>query len=144
MSFGDQQTIEEFVKAFGITISAEKWHENPHMQDSSEMDHWRCTLRCEMHIAEGYDKPISVFYSKGRGHKGARPTAEEVLDCLASEAAHIDSTTTFEDWCREHDYDNDSRKAERIFRASRENGWNLHTLLSDGLMEQLLYRVERE
>lgn len=69
------------------------------------------------------------------------PTAEEVLDCLASEASAMDQS--FEDWASDFGYDVDSRKAEKAYNACREQGFALRKLLGYADFEILLNRVER-
>lgn len=66
----------------------------------------------------------------------ADPTAEGCLECLLSDAASGDST--FEDFCAELGYDQDSRKAERVWKACKQTRSRLERLLGadfDSFME---------
>ena len=53
----------------------------------------------------------------GSGHNGEPPEAEDVLNCLVSDAQGLENARTFEEWCSEYGYDPDSRTAERIYKA---------------------------
>src|SRR3990167_2453382 len=113
----DTVTIDQFIDNNGITIKAKSVDRNPHM---------------------------SVTFSKGYGHNGAEPTAAEVLDCLASDAAGLDNSRNFEDWCSEYGYNEDSRTAWRTYKTVVHEAVRLRHFLLDGLYDQLLYQVERQ
>jgi len=132
----DTVTIYRFISDNQITLTAESVDSNPHMPDA-DMDHWKCLLSRP-------GKRMTVFFSKGRGHNGAEPTTAEVLDCLASDAAGLDISRNFADWCSEYGYDTDSRTAERIYKACVHEAVRLQHFLLDGLYAQLLYQVERQ
>lgn len=127
--------MQEFVTAHKITMTAERTDSNPHMDNSREMDHWRVTLR------RG-SKRMSLVFSKGFGHNGAKPTAAEVLDCLASDASSVDGNN-FEDWARELGYDEDSRKAQRTYNTIERQLRSLGRLLGPDLYPTALYDIER-
>lgn len=85
------QTID-FVALFGAGY-------NPNFIHS---DGWTCTFE--------YDgREMEVPFYMGKGHNGARPTKEEVLNALFLDAESTDSD--FNDWCNELGYDNDSIRA---------------------------------
>lgn len=128
------QPIEEFIATRGISMSAWRVAHNPHMPDTT-MRHWRCTLRVT-------GRTMVVPFSQGSAHK-SRPTAAEVLDCLASDASTIENNRTFEEWASELGCDEDSRKAERTYRACVKQTENLRAWLGDEQFQSLLYRVER-
>lgn len=132
----DTVTIAEFVKANSIRLTAERWHENPSMPDSSNMDHWKCLL-----IA-GKSR-MTVYFSMGYGHKGKAPKADDVLDCLASDASGIENARSFEDWCGDYGYDTDSRAAEKTFKTCEHQAKRLRTLLGDSAYTTLLWNTER-
>jgi hypothetical protein len=113
-------------------------------------------IRASLVNHDGYDPSITVrkrripraakmtvYFSKGIGHHGAEPTTEEVLSCLADDAAGVENSPSFEDWCSEYGYDTDSRKAEKIFKACEHQATRLKNFLGDDLFEQLLWKVER-
>lgn len=56
------------------------------------------------------------------------PTAADVLSCLISDSSALDAGS-FEEWAREYGYSEDSRKAERTYRACLKIGADVRTLL---------------
>lgn len=74
------------------------------------------------------------------------PTAEQVLDCLITDASCWESNRTFEDFCAELGYDTDSRKAERVYQACGECYKQLLEWLRPlgrDVLHELLYETER-
>jgi hypothetical protein len=129
-------TIADFVTQHGITLRCEQTDHNPNMDGSDRMDHWKCRLHCQSRV-------MSVVFSKGSGHHGAEPTSDELLDCLASDAASVDNARSFEDWAGDFGYDTDSRKALRTYKTCEKQAAKLKALLGDEAYEQLLYHTER-
>ena len=68
------------------------------------------------------------------------PDAAGVLECLLSDASGSDQT--FEDFCGEFVYDDDSRKAKRIWKARQKTAKELERLLGDDF-ETFMY-AERD
>lgn len=132
----ERTTLAEFIQTAGVTLTAEWADRNPHMDDSATMDHWKCKLR-----AGG--RCLTVYFSKGIGHHGAEPTADEVLDCLASDSASIANTGGFKEWCAEFGYDTDSRKAHRTYKTCERQADKLCALLGPAAYGSLLFDVER-
>ncbi len=130
-------TMKEFIEQNKITLTSERTDSNPNMDDSSKMDHWKCTLR------QPDGRRMTVTFSKGSGHHGEEPEAAEVLDCLASDSSGIENAQSFEDWCGEYGYDTDSRKAEKIFKTCERQAEKLKAFLGH-LYKTLLWETERE
>ena len=65
-------------------------------------------------------------------HYPVAPTAYDVLACLTK-----NDPGTFEDFCSEFGYDEDSRKAEKIYNAVLDEWKNVCVLFTDGEIEQL-------
>jgi len=132
-------TISEFVQANNVTMRyRERTDRNPAMEDSSQMDHWRCVIRAGK-------KQMSLVFSMGFGLNGKAPDLPDVLDCLASDAAGVENAdNNFEDWASEYGYDIDSRKAERTFAACARQAEKLKNLLGDEAYDALLFHTERE
>ncbi len=99
-------TITEFLAMNRITMTAKPAATNPNMPGTNNMDHWRCTLR------NGCGDRMIIPFSMGCGNNGRSPTAEDVLDCLASDSASIENARSFEDWAAQMGSDPDSRAAE--------------------------------
>ena len=130
-------TLTAFLEQHHITMTTHSVRENPFMDNSQSMNHWKCRLRCGRNS-------MTVYFSKGYGHHGAEPTVREVLDCLASDAGTYDNAKDFEDWCAEFGFDSDSRKAERTWKVIGKQRQSLERLLGPEAFNGLLYDVERE
>lgn len=131
------QTIDQLIATLGITATAEPTDRNPNMDDAT-MDHWRVTLR-----RNNPRRQMSLdMFSMGSGLNGAEPKADEVLDCLASDAAGYENATDFEGWAEEYGYDTDSRTAERTYRAVGRETRNLRRFMGDEY-KTLLWDTER-
>jgi len=63
---------------------------------------------------------------------GEKPTAYDVLSCLQKQ-----DVGTFENFCSEFGYDEDSRKAEKIYNAVCKEWDNVKMLWSDAEIEKL-------
>ena len=142
-------TIAGFIEANRISLTAKRTDTNPNMDDSANMDHWKCVL---IKRAETLDNGITVtirparmtvYFSQGYGHNGKQPKADSVLDCLASDAASVENARSFEDWCGDLGYDSDSRKAEKIFKTVTHQAKRLKNLLGDAAFNTLLWNTER-
>lgn len=130
------RTLAQFIAANRIRIRSEWTASNPNFKESDRMDHWKVTLQSGR-------RRMTLFYSKGHGHNGAEPTAEEVLDCLASDSSSVENANGFEDWCSEFGYDTDSRSAEETHRACERHAAKLKRLLGDEQYKALLWDTER-
>ena len=129
-----QTTLKAFIAEHKISAEVQTASSNPLMEDGGrDMDHYAVTLKHGR-------KRMSVTFSMGRGLR-REPNADDVLDCLASDAAT--STQSFEYWCGDLGYDVDSRKAERTFKAVRKQSERLCALLGDVAFYALLYHTER-
>ena len=128
---------EQFVATHGITAFVQPASTNPHMEGSDNMDNYRVTLKHGK-------RRLTVYFSKGVGHHGKEPSAEEVIDCMASDAAGIENASGFDDWCSEYGFDADSRKAERVFKACQRQARQLNQLLGDDLFGSLLWHTDRD
>lgn len=128
------QTIKTYIKGHHIKMDCEEVGENPNMEDF-EGYHYKCILR-----AKG--KQLTTFFSMGLAHEGKEPQIEEVLDCLASDAAGYENAQDFEDWCNEYVYSTDSGKAEKIWKAVEREAKKLKNFLGDEY-KTLLWETER-
>ena len=146
------KTTAEFIAEHQITMTATRTDSNPNMADSRDMDHWICKFERRELTGKRYNARkdgsavvarMQAHFSMGYGHKGAEPTAKDVLDCLASDASSIE-WDTFEAWADNMGYDSDSRKAERIYKAVERGSAKLKRFLGDALYDALLHNTERE
>jgi hypothetical protein len=146
----DTVTIAQFIESNRISLTAEKYTDhNPLMEgEGIRMDHWKVTLeRGSRSVVRSVDditpRRMTLTFSKGLGHHGAEPTAEEVLDCLASDASGIENARDFEDFCSEYGYDTDSRKAEKIYKDTKHQTERLRKFLGDEAFDTLVWNTER-
>lgn len=105
----NQMNIQEFITKNNLKMTVKPRLANP-LMDGVGMDHWTVTIK-------GNNKRMSVAYSMGSGHKGKEPDLEGVLECLASDVSC--SQYTFSEFCSNLGYDEDSRKAEKIYLACK-------------------------
>jgi hypothetical protein len=135
-------SLRAFLAREGITTDAQLIDQRP---DGLVSDmpagsrHWRVTITRN---TPGAVWGMVVYFSQGPAIE-QEPTAEDVLDCLASDYAGYDNARSFEDWCGEYGYDTDSRKAEAIWREVSAQAHELENLLGRELAQQLAYNTER-
>ncbi len=98
-------------------------------------DVWICGLSYQ-----GRSMPLE--FKMGLGHNGEAPTLEDVLSCLISDAASVDSARSFEGWAEDLGYDPDSRSAERVYDKTVAQTAQLKALLGEHY-EEVLY-AERD
>jgi hypothetical protein len=114
----------DFVEKYSVRMVATRTDSNRNMENSADMDHWLVRLTFERNSME-------LVFSQGRGHNGKAPELEGVLSCLASDAASMDAARSFEDWANELGFDHDSRKAEKIYNATRKQVDDLRALFGN-------------
>ena len=137
----ENMTVAEFVAEHGITMTAERVPENPNMAAddkwNAQASHWFCTFSSNT-MKHG----LKSYFSQGAAHTKP-PTAEDVLDCLASDASGVENARSFDDWADEYGYDADSRKAERTYNLCCKQTDNLRTFLGKTDFDRLLWHTER-
>jgi len=102
-------------RELGITATADpEMTEELPLFDVSEMHSYRVHLRYHFPGDSRRSKFASVDFYQGSAHTKP-PTVADVLYCILSDASarHHGS---FEDWAQEYGFDEDSRKAEQIYR----------------------------
>ena len=136
--YSTRQPLDAFIAEHRITMTADNVDGNPAMMGDlawhATASHYRCVLRVGK-------RRMTVAFSQGSAIKGP-PTAKDVLDCLASDAASV-ASATFEDWCGDLDYDVDSIKARATYRATRKQAVRLEALLGDGFKRAAVQRRSR-
>ena len=128
-----EKTIKQFIKENNLTMKSEYADSNPNMKDSNNMNLSKVTIKRKFklngnHLDTRYGfKQMTLYYSQGYGIQG-EPTLESVLNCLIS-----DSTCgeTFQEFCDNLGYDNDSRKAEKTFNTILKQTSKLKKLLDN-------------
>lgn len=117
--------IQTFVNKHNVRADVEMVGDNPNMPDF-EGYHYKVTLRMG-------SKHMTVPFSCGYACNW--PEAVDVLNCLVSDAGSADYS--FEDFCAELGYDEDSRKAERTYNAVVKQTAKLKTFLNSHYEEAL-------
>ena len=83
---------------------------------------------------------MTFIFSMGLGLNGRKPGADDLLNCIASDA--IDDQS-FNDWCSDFGFDPDSRKAERIYRACERQTKRARQFLGHAAFRDLVENTER-
>jgi hypothetical protein len=138
--------LRAFLARHGITAEAFLVDQRP---DSLMADmpagsrHWRVVLkRWEPDNYTPHRRQLTVYFSQGPAIE-QELTAEDVLDCLASDWAGWDQAHNFGEWCMDYGYDTDSRKAEAIWRELGRQAAQLERFLGAALVRELAYNTER-
>lgn len=113
-------TLRGLIRRDNVRAEVEYGDDNPDWPDATP---WSVTLR------RGRRQLTVPFYT-GPAITG-EPSAEDVLDCLLSDASSVESARDFEDWCSNLDYDSDSRKDEKIYKACERIREKLQRFLGD-------------
>lgn len=123
----------DFCRTHGITCTATRVDANPNWNDGGTYDHWKVTLK--------FGKVrMTTYFSQGIGHDGKAPEADSVLDCLVSDGY---LGQTFDEFCDDFGYSNDSIKARNTWKATQKNLLKLNRFLGDDLFAKLKDDYER-
>lgn len=144
MSETTRGTMTEFIDELGITATAEQAPDNPQADDDTwgqTARHWLVTLRRQ--AARDQTRTLEVPFSQGEGWT-TDPTAKDVLECLASDASSVISGETFEEWASEYGYDTDSRRAERTFKAVKDQTAKAQAWLGREGLERLVWETDHD
>lgn len=130
------RTIAEFMRDHKITMSAAWAARNPWMDDpKGDMHHYRCIFRHGR-------KRMSTYFSMGPALT-QEPSAEDVLDCLASDSSSVENARDFADWCEEYTYSPDNRRAKRTWDVCKRQAAKLKDFLGEENYRSLLWETER-
>lgn len=100
-----------------------------------QLDDWQRQAKQYRVTLEYKGRRMFLDFFMGQGNKKG-PDAAGVMSCLLSDSTAIDQT--FEDWCADMGYDEDSRKAEKIYQECRKSGAKLKNFLREDY-ETFLY-----
>lgn len=123
---------EEFLKDTKTEFKADFFKHGLHFEDDKDQrDIYKISLiRGERVYNFKYGQ--SVNDSSCFPEERTKPTAYDVLTCLTKY-----NPFTFEDFCGAFGYDEDSRKAEKVYKAVVEEWENIKILYSDEEIEKL-------
>lgn len=130
------QAISEFLKKHPVRLRSVKVPDRDDVDWPGEgASHYVCIL-----VHDG--RHLLTYYSIGGAHPNP-PGADDVLNCLASDAASVESARDFAGWCSEFGSNKDSIRERRAFRACRRQVDKLMRLLGEEVYEELLFETER-
>ncbi|MDD4986242.1 MAG: hypothetical protein PHQ43_10735 [Dehalococcoidales bacterium] len=131
-------TTQEYIEKHGIHMAATKVDRNPNMDAMpAGSTHWICLF-----TINSRGGAFDVYFSMGPA-LAREPSAVEVLECMADDAAGIENTRSFERWAAEYGYDADSRRAERIYKLTKGQSRRLRKFLLADAYEELLWNTSR-
>jgi hypothetical protein len=117
--------LEELIKEKGVKMSSEFVGYFTEMDGDKWAHHsWKCTLRYK-------GRQMTTDYHMGTGHHGNEPSVADVLYGLLLDYAVVDSS--FAEFCNDFGYSDDSRKAEKIYKACIAGGKKLRKLLGEDI-----------
>jgi len=97
---------EDFLKKSGVKMSVSYFGYGPHFAGDTDSRHrYRVTFSRN-------GKRMQVIFGQSISAGATEPSAYDVISCVQKY-----DVGTFEDFCHEFGYEEDSRKAERIYRA---------------------------
>jgi hypothetical protein len=110
------------------------WHEPPTFR--TKYPHGLRYAITIKRVGRGHCSPISFDFwgSINDREKKKQPTAYDVLACISSD---VNCPETFEDFCSEYGYDEDSRKAFAQFETCAEFGKKLRAFFTEDEREEL-------
>ena len=115
------QTIKQFIKNNNIKMTVKKIDERKDIK-WDDANHFKCTLK-------NGSKSISINFSQGYGIKND-PELELVLDALRTDFI---SSGSFQDFCDNFGYDQDSIEASKIYKACLKNTEKVKKLFNGSL-----------
>lgn len=101
-----QQQAEDFLKKSGVKMTVSYFKYGPHFAGDTESRHrYRVTFSRN-------GRRMQIMFGQSVMAGKTEPTAYDVLSCIQKY-----DVGTFEDFCHEFGYSEDSRRAERIYKA---------------------------
>lgn len=118
--------LEIKVAEAGVTATV-KYGNRQSNGDQAKLDDWQRTADPWTVTLRYRGRRLTTSFWTGSAH--GEPTAAGVLACLLSDGGAVDET--FDEWCANLGYDEDSRKALKTFKACQRAGKNVRKLLGD-------------
>lgn len=124
-----QQQATDFLRGTNTTFTSKYKDHKAYFQDDKEdsesRDIYTCVLKNDSHR-------YRFTFGQAIASPGKRPTAYDVLSCFQKS-----DPGSFEDFCSEFGYDNDSRKAYKTYKAVMKEWKNIELLFTPEQLEQL-------
>lgn len=123
-----QKQAEDFLKSTETKLTVNFKEYGPHFEDDKESrDIYRITLR-----NKGHKFSFNFGQSINKTGTGEKPTAYDVLTCLTKY-----DPGDFHNFCYEFGYNEDSRKAFKIYKAVIREWKNVELLFNEEQIEKL-------
>ncbi len=145
------QTMQAFIIKNRLSITTEKWQDNPDWADSGlGYRHYRVKLTKPMQ--NGARRQLITYYSANKqGYSPRyRPPLAHVINSLASNSSGYDNAADFEDWAGDLGYDTDPHEeggngnaALRTFLTIKRESAKLRLFLGAQAYESLLWETEK-
>lgn len=153
MTITAQEQLDKHIDSLGLTIDCKF---KPWSGKGEACLKWDVTLR------HRGDRVLTCEYTAGIGHAPSYPAAAAYDECRTGYSAGIGRTKpilpdikdfvqsiclessaldyrSFEDWAREYGYDEDSRKAEKMYRECLQHGIMLRASLGGEKFDHLCH-----
>ena len=115
-----EQQANDFLKSVNASIKMEYLEHRPYFPDDKvSRDLYRVRIK---------RKGKQMAFTFGANLNGDEPTAYDILACLTKY-----DPGTFEDFCSDYGYDEDSRKAESTYKAVCKEWRNVERVFGDYL-----------
>lgn len=119
-----QQQAIDFANKYGVELEIGMARLGYHFEDDNQKRYiFPCTLTRD-------GKSYSFEFGQSIADGAKEPTMYDILACMTKNDPY-----SFEDFCHEYGYDEDSRKAERTYEAVKEEWANVDDLFGDILEE---------
>lgn len=111
-----------------IPLAGIKWRGS--MLEETVANYLRAEFNAGRKFVLGYPKEQVEGIKKWVRPKA--PTKQDILYCVASDTQMTEASSSFEEWAREFGYDEDSRKAERIYQECMKQARDFRALCGGG------------
>jgi hypothetical protein len=122
------RALPDLLDAIGATIDWAPASSNPYWGSPSadQFHHYEVSLAID-------GESMTFPYSMGRGHPYGAVDATDVVACLALDYLMAGSCRSFENFCDEFGYDEDSRRAECMYRSTKDMAQEFRRVCGDHL-----------
>ena len=123
----NEHDLDRVLRELGISLDARHQGRSVRPGEKYEQDHWSVTLK-RGPLGQGKKRAaLKTEFHMGTGHHGAPPSAASVVHSLMSDGRAGEQS--FEEFCSDFGYDEDSRQAEKIWKACKAIAPKIRTFL---------------
>lgn len=122
----------DILDTYDLSIMCEKVESNPFMpQDSSDLDHWFCTLKND-------SVTFDFYLSRGADFLGSAPTAEFALSFILEDIGSFRLCEGYEEFCKMIGIDMNDTKAQLAYDELSRLSDNLEIVLSSEVNKNII------